>query len=168
MNKAWPIIGEMRVTWGRFTKQHNSSDILVIQYMLVTHTWYMIWILQIYSCNFCSIPKECTLSDRDLVLTKVLDWNLSDCPCYHIKFDNYYFYSLPVTPRARLDSPLPTCNFLQCAEPYDHKGSQPSYMIRLAAVWGQRCEDTIGLLQSIRLHWVLGTQDCSNSNSIPN
>lgn len=75
--------------------------------------------------------QECTLSDRDLVLPEVPDWKLSDCPCYHRESNNYSC-PLPATPRARLDSPLPPCNFLpkqflQCAEPYDHKGNQTSY-----------------------------------------
>jgi len=74
--------------------------------------------------------QQCTLADRDL-LPEQPDWKLADCPCYHRDSSNY---SCPAqvqqaSPRSALAAPLLPCSFLprhflQCAEPYDHKGNR--------------------------------------------
>jgi len=86
----------------------------------------------IYSLLMVSISKgqECVIQERDVIPTDH-DWKLSDCPCYHHDSPNYTCPSLS-TSEARVASPLVPCNFLpreflQCAEPYDHKGNETTY-----------------------------------------
>ena len=74
--------------------------------------------------------QECVIRERD-VISSDYDWPLSDCPCYHRSSANYSCPG-PASPRDVVSSPLVPCNFLprqflQCAEPHDHKGNETTY-----------------------------------------
>jgi len=93
---------------------------------------------------------ECTITDRDLILPVSPDWKKTDCPCYHRESNNYTCPSLLNSTRERLDSPLLPCSFLpkqflQCSEPYDHKGNKTSFDkaggVGCLRYGGQRWED---------------------------
>lgn len=75
------------------------------------------------------------MPDRDaknlLMVHQRNDWTLSDCPCYHHQTSNYSC-STPITSKDIVESPLVPCSFLpreflQCAEPYDHKGNETTF-----------------------------------------
>jgi len=77
-----------------------------------------------------TLGQECAIRERD-VISSDYDWPLSDCPCYHHSSSNY---SCPALASSRdvVSSPLVPCNFLprqflQCAEPHDHKGNETTY-----------------------------------------
>ena len=74
--------------------------------------------------------QECVIRERD-VISSDYDWPLSDCPCYHHSSANYSCLA-PASSRDIVASPLVPCKFLprqflQCAEPHDHKGNETTY-----------------------------------------
>jgi len=74
--------------------------------------------------------QECVIRERD-VISSDYDRPLSDCPCYHHSSANYSCPA-PASSRDIVSSPLVPCNFLprqflQCAEPHDHKGNETTY-----------------------------------------
>jgi len=74
--------------------------------------------------------QECVIRERD-VTSSDYDRPLSDCPCYHHSSANYSCPA-PASSRDIVSSALVPCNFLprqflQCAEPHDHKGNETTY-----------------------------------------
>jgi len=74
--------------------------------------------------------QECVIRERD-VISSDYDRPLSDCPCYHHSSANYSCPA-PASSRDIVSSALVPCNFLprqflQCAEPHDHKGNETTY-----------------------------------------
>jgi len=74
--------------------------------------------------------QECVIRERD-VTSSDYDRPLSDCPCYHHSSANYSCPA-PASSGDIVSSPLVPCNFLprqflQCAEPHDHKGNETTY-----------------------------------------